>query len=256
MRQTFSDTIISIADTAERLRRRRSRLPQNTSVMHMLKNEMSKIQLAVRLIRERDSRDIAEELDIIEHAALRVEEFALRSSASSGGIRIVAEETDICALMRDTVREQTHGWSGTTEFHLEAETAALYCDPYHMKEVLCNLISNALEAMGEDGILRITYQTAGKQVRISVSDTGCGIENQALKHIFDLYYTGHPDRSHFGTGLPYCRDVVRKHGGSIRVVSSTKPENHGTEIILCLPRTARRGKGKDEDCHKGADRRG
>ncbi len=260
MRQTFSYTIRSIVDSAENfvgnLGKGGDKTPQSTRYMlHMLKNEMSKIQLAVRLIREQEAEEVSEELDIIENAALQVEELIARNRVASGKIQIVTQKTDICALIRGAVTEQTHGWSGTIEYCMEKEAVMMYCDPFHMKEVLCNLVSNALDAMGEDGTLRVSCQTTKKQsVRIGISDTGCGIEARAVKHIFDLYYTGHPDRFHYGTGLSYCREVIRRHGGSIRVTSCVKPENHGTEMLLCLPRAARREKETDEYRHKSVHR--
>lgn len=258
MRQTISEAIRSSVNMEQNCGRSAEKTAQSVRyTLHMLKNEMSKIQLAVRLIREQVPEEVSNELDIIEHATLRVEEFIAKIRVSSGEIQIVSEKTDICALIRDTVKEQTNGWQGTTVYRMEKESLMLYCDPLHMREVLCNLVSNALDAMGEDGTLTVACQTMGKQaVQIKVSDTGCGMDEQAMKHIFDLCYTGHPDRSHFGMGLSYCREVLQRHGGSIRVTSSVEPENHGTEMILCLPRAARRGKGKDEDRHKSADRRG
>ena len=113
-----------------------------------------------------------------------------------------------------------------------------------MKEVLCNLTANALDAMGENGILTFAFQVLRKElVLIRVSDTGCGIPEDKLEHILDLYYTGHSDYSHFGLGLAYCRAVIKQHNGYMEVKSSTDPEKHGTEFTLCLPRRYR-GVGK------------
>lgn len=258
VRQVFSDTIAHIADTVLHGKGSGSASSQNMRYFwHMLKNEMSKIQLAARLIRETDSAEISGELDIIEHSAAYVEEFALRNNAATGSIRIEKERVDICALIRETVRERTCGWRGTVKYYLDETDSELECDPFHIRGVLHNLVSNALDAMGEDGVLKVAYRTAGNQTAwIVVSDTGCGIFEKDLRHIFDEYYTGHPDVSHFGLGLPYCRTVLRRHGGSIRVKSSTEPENHGTEVILCLPRKVRKGKETDGENHKSTGCRG
>ena len=123
-----------------------------------------------------------------------------------------------------------------------------------MKEVLGNLISNALDAMGNEGVLTLTYKSSKKDIAlICISDTGCGIEESELGRIFDLYYTRHAGYSHFGIGLAYCQNVIQAHKGYINVKSSTDSLHHGTEFTLCLPRGFRKGGKKNGFADKGSD---
>ncbi|MCI9441314.1 MAG: HAMP domain-containing histidine kinase [Ruminococcus sp.] len=213
-------------------------------IIHMLKNETAKLRLGARLIRELDIPEAADELDIMERSITHIDDFVQRSNLCSRELQIEPEYVEIQPLFEAVAAEAAGGWKGTVRFHVEKDASGLYCDLYHMKEVLCNLTANALDAMGENGILTFAFQVLRKElVLIRVSDTGCGIPEDKLEHILDLYYTGHSDYSHFGLGLAYCRAVIKQHNGYMEVKSSTDPEKHGTEFTLCLPRRYR-GVGK------------
>ena len=110
------------------------------------------------------------------------------------------------------------------------------CDKSHMEEVLSNLVRNALDAMGGSGTLTLEYRRPRKNIiLILVKDTGKGIPENQLSHIFEPYHSGYSDGRHMGMGLYYCQNVLHAHGGYIQVKSSTEPEHHGTVFILCIP---------------------
>ncbi len=227
----------------------------NGYISHMLKNEMSKIRLSTHLIREAGNGNIGDELDIIDRSVSHIEEYVRRSNEYTGKIHLEPEDVDICELIRETAKEQTTVWGGKVEYDLDDRFSVLYCDPSHMKEVLGNLISNALDAMGDDGILTLSYKASKKSVAlICISDTGCGIAGNELGRIFDLYYTRHAGFSHFGIGLSYCQNVIRAHKGYINVKSSTDSRQHGTEFTLCLPRGSQKEGKKNGFADKGSDR--
>ncbi len=205
-------------------------------IIHMLKNETAKLRLGTQFIRELGIPETEDELDILDRSVTHIEEFIRRSNLCSGDIQLEPECIDIKALFEEIAGELAE-WKGTVKIEVEPDLSALYCDPYHMKEVLCNLAANAIDSMGEEGTLTFAAQRPKKDiVLLRVSDTGRGIPEKDLGRIFDFYYTSYVDYSHFGLGLAYCRDVVRRHNGYIKVKSSTEPERQGTEFTLCLPR--------------------
>ncbi len=227
-----------------------ARLPEDIRyIIHMLKNETAKLRLGTRIIREMGIAEAEEELDILDRSITHIEEFIRRSNMCSGDLHIEPESVDIETLFEETAADYAE-WKGTIKAEVESSVSDLYCDPYHMKEVLCNLAANAIDSMGETGILTLTAQMTKKDiVLIRVSDTGHGIPEKELGRIFDFYYSSYSDYSHFGLGLAYCRDVLKLHNGCMKVKSSTDPERHGTEFTLCLPRDFRGGvkqKGNDK----------
>ncbi len=113
-------------------------------------------------------------------------------------------------------------------------------DPEQMKQLFGNLVLNALQAMPNGGTLRIRVKggvpvsgDSAKSIGITVEDTGSGIPEGDLPHIFEPFYTTRTKGT--GLGLAICRQIVEAHGGTIRV-SRTGPE--GTAIEVTLPQEA------------------
>lgn len=215
----------------------RTRLPEDIRyIIHMLKNETAKLRLGTQFIRDLEIAEAKEELDILERSVTHIEEFVRRSNLCSGDLHIEPENVDIKTLFEEIAADFAE-WKGTVKIEVESNISGLYCDPYHMKEVLSNLIANAIDAMGEDGTITLAAQMTKRDIAlIRVSDTGHGIPEKELERIFDFYYTSYSDYSHFGLGLAYCRDVIKHHNGYMKVKSFTEPDRHGTEFTLCLPR--------------------
>jgi len=109
-----------------------------------------------------------------------------------------------------------------------------------LRQVLANLIANSLDAIAEGGtiVLRTSKFLAPggkKSVRITVADNGFGIEAAASQNIFEPLFT---TKESVGTGLGLwvSKQLVEKHGGSIRFRSSTQPGHRGTTFSVVLPR--------------------
>jgi two-component system NtrC family sensor kinase len=101
-----------------------------------------------------------------------------------------------------------------------------------INQVWLNLLLNAVDAMGRNGTLTITVQTADSFVEVTVSDTGCGIPEEHLSKIFDPFFTTKPVGSGTGMGLHLSFQVVNNHGGQISAVSSP---DRGTTFTVRLP---------------------
>lgn len=96
------------------------------------------------------------------------------------------------------------------------------CLASEINQVWTNLIANAIQAMGGRGRLRIrTDAPDGGHVRVRITDNGPGIEEENLERIFDVNFTTRQGRVDFGLGigLPICRDIVNRHGGTLDVAS-------------------------------------
>jgi PAS domain S-box-containing protein len=104
-----------------------------------------------------------------------------------------------------------------------------------LRQVVANLLSNALDAMEPYGVLSIEVRAQRDQVRLSISDTGHGIATPLLDHIFEPFFTTKKDVG-TGLGLWVSKGIVEKHQGQLDVVSSQKEEDHGTAFVMTLPR--------------------
>lgn len=104
-------------------------------------------------------------------------------------------------------------------------------DPDKMKQVFLNLFLNAIEAMQEGGVLRVSVdRIPGRMVEIVVSDTGAGISGEDLTRIFDPYFTTKPTGT--GLGLAIVHKILEAHDGAIRFESEP---GKGTTITVTLP---------------------
>jgi signal transduction histidine kinase len=111
-------------------------------------------------------------------------------------------------------------------------------DPRAMKQVLINLISNAVKFTQPGGSVTVSARDEGDKTVLIIRDTGIGISRDALDRIFDAYYQGDPtitDR-HVGTGLglSISAKLTEAMGGKISIVSAL---GQGTEVTLTLPNT-------------------
>lgn len=109
---------------------------------------------------------------------------------------------------------------------------AIACNPSQLNQVFLNLITNAAQAIAEQGEIRIRTALSGSQVVIEVSDDGTGIPDHVLPYIFDTYFTTKPQGEGTGLGLAIAQDIVRNHGGHISVTSRA---GQGTQFTVTLP---------------------
>ena len=121
------------------------------------------------------------------------------------------------------------------EAALDDDASAVLADPVALRQVVGNLVENALRHTTEGGVtLRAAREIGG--VRVSVSDTGCGIAAEHLPRIFERFYRVDPARSReqggTGLGLSIVKHLVEAHGGRVSVESAL---NEGTTIDIWLP---------------------
>jgi signal transduction histidine kinase len=107
----------------------------------------------------------------------------------------------------------------------------MLCYPDELNQVWTNIIHNALQAMDNEGTLRISTRRVGDNIRVVISDTGHGIPQEIQSKIFDPFYTTKPTGEGTGLGLDIVHQLILKHEGSISVES--KPGE--TNFIITLP---------------------
>ena len=124
-------------------------------------------------------------------------------------------------------------------FISEAEIEAI---PGELRQVFSNLISNSIDAVDSGGTLCVGLRAVGRGdsfqgVRIIVADDGVGIAPEIRQQVFEPFFTTKRD---FGTGLGLwvTRQIIRRHGGNIRVRSSVNSHHRGTHFSVFLPAKA------------------
>ncbi len=121
--------------------------------------------------------------------------------------------------------------SDNISLHIEIKAhTEILGDHEQLKQVFINLLENAIQACGNKGSISISGEVKSNDYEIIVSDTGIGISEYNLKHIFDLYFTTKKKGS--GIGLAIVHQIITNHQGSIKAESE---EGKGTKIAVKLP---------------------
>jgi len=109
----------------------------------------------------------------------------------------------------------------------------LMCDAEQIEQALVALLINAVEAMPDGGSARVVAAAETDTLSLSVSDSGCGIADDTMPHIFEPFFSTKAGAEGAGLGLAVVYGIVERHGGSISVDSKV---NQGTTFRIVLPR--------------------
>ena len=116
-------------------------------------------------------------------------------------------------------------------------------NPHELRQVLVNIITNAVQAMGGQGILKISTTARDPEIQISIQDNGQGIPHNLLPKIFDPFFTTKQQGEGAGLGLTIARRIIQKYAGRILVNSK---EGEGTTCQITLPLNQKSSSDKKE----------
>jgi len=102
-----------------------------------------------------------------------------------------------------------------------------------MKQVVLNLITNALDSLDPGGKVTIVVESRGANAEIVVSDNGCGMTDEVIKHLFEPFFTRRRNGQGTGLGLSITYRIVEEHHGQI--VATSDGVGHGSRFTLTLP---------------------
>ena len=169
-----------------------------------------------------------------------VDDLRTLALAESGSLKLARELTDLADLVRDTVAGfESQALEKRVRFELSlADVGEVNVDPLRLREVLSNLVGNALRYTPDRGVVKVnlTETASGGEggVQVSVEDSGAGIESADLPHVFERFYKS-SDSGGMGLGLSIARYLVEAHGGKIWAESEA---GRGTKIAFTLPRVS------------------
>ncbi|MGB9780895.1 sensor histidine kinase [Caldanaerobacter sp.] len=152
------------------------------------------------------------------------------SKLQSGMVEIKEETIDLEKLIFETLDIfEIQILEKNIEVRLENLKVKVVADREMIKRAIINIISNAIASMENGGILSITAELQDKNVLIKISDTGCGIPEKDLEHIFDRFYKG--NKSGTGLGLAIVKEILTLHQSDFGIRSK---EGEGTTFYFTL----------------------
>lgn len=184
-----------------------------------------------------DTAHLAPILDETRVMERLIDDLRTIAQSEAGTLALHPEPTDPDVLIGEVLKAFTPG-ATAAGVALATESGddlpILEVDPVRIREVLANLVANALRHTPAGGTVTIGGATSPTTVILTVRDTGPGIDPELLPHVFDRFVKSSTSRGS-GLGLAIARGLVEAHGGSISVES---PAGGGTTFQVELPRTA------------------
>ncbi len=210
-------------------------------VSHELRTPLTGIRGNVDLIRQFGSAD-DESLEAIgsevERMTRMVQDLLLLAQAETGKLPLAQETVELDTLMLEVYRQAKVLANDKMIIKIGREDQArVVGDRDRLKQVILNLVSNAIEHTPNGGEITLELLCDGAHARLSVCDTGQGISAQDLTHIFERFYRRDPSRTRrsgggAGLGLSIAYWIARSHDGTIEVESQ---EGQGSTFTIVLP---------------------
>ncbi len=256
-RKLAEEQIRKLNDELEEALRRSEKLASTgrlvATIAHELNNPLDALTNLMHLLNKNSSLDsaAAELVDLAEREVRRLSNLSRQTLAPHRETKLPIV-TKLSDLLDDVVamyrpRLQAAKIELEKRFDIEGEVT-IY--PSELRQVFTNLITNAIDAIGQKGRLSLAIERAAEhQVVVRVRDTGCGIPQENLKVIFEPFFSTKGDQG-TGIGLWVIKGIVDKLGGKVEVETSTDGET-GTTFSVFLPANKREGPGTAEDEHVG-----
>lgn len=220
------------------------------NMTHEFKTPLSTISIAAQMMADKSVEKSSETYtrlgDVINNETQRlrfqVEKVLQMSLMEKGGVALKLQELDahdIICNVAETFSLKVAQCGGSLETKLEAYNPFIDADEMHFTNVIFNLLDNAVKYKREEVPLQLVVRTWNndRNLCISISDNGIGIQKEALKHIFDRFYRVHTGDRHnvkgFGLGLAYVRTMMDMHHGTIKAQSEPGKGTTFTITIKC-----------------------
>jgi len=208
-------------------------------VAHNVNNTLTGILgRAQLLLRTKDTEKMASGIELIiksaedgAHIIRRIQDFARKQPSRKFQLVSVAElMKDVCEMSRP--RWETGVEGSQIRMALFADcNASVMGDPVELREVLVNMIYNAIDATPAGGEIRLSAQESDRRVVLSISDTGTGMTPEVKSRLFDPFFTT-KGKAGTGMGLAVSFGIIRRHNGSVEVESE---QGRGTTFRVSLP---------------------
>jgi two-component system NtrC family sensor kinase len=147
----------------------------------------------------------------------------------------VVQAVDLNRLVEDmsllVAKEAQHNRISMVK-QLQPDLPSINSDAPLLRQVILNLLNNAIQATGPDGTVTVTTRVDANQVMVQVDDTGSGISKENIAQIFDPFFTTKPQGKGTGLGLSICHGIIERLGGRI---SAASEEGKGASFTVKLP---------------------
>lgn len=216
------------------------------TLAHELRNPLAPIRLSTELMEmlEPDDPEFKEAQTVIrrqvDHMVRLVDDLLDVSRVAQGKIKLRRETTDVAKVVEAAVEtSRPLIEAGDHDFRIVSPAEPIYVhgDATRLAQVLANLLNNSAKYTPRGGEISLQVEREGDEAVLRVADTGIGISNEMLPHVFDMFAQAEVQMSQaqggLGIGLTLSRRLMEKHGGTIEARSGGSGQ--GSEFVVRLP---------------------
>ncbi|MBW1997620.1 MAG: hypothetical protein JRJ29_06600 [Deltaproteobacteria bacterium] len=200
-------------------------------VAHEIRNPLNAISMAAQRL---DADNLPQLKGVIRDETRRLNDIIEEFLGLSRSRKLAVGRHDLASLIKEVgllFEEEARSRGATMDIDAGRTPVFVNMDPHKLKQALINLVKNALESFSHSGTISIRLTQRGTGwVCVTIADSGPGLEPEQVRRIFDLDYT--TKEKGLGLGLPLAQEIVRGHGGELRVDSTP---GHGTTFEILLP---------------------
>jgi signal transduction histidine kinase len=213
-------------------------------VAHEINNPLASIAMCAESLEGRleslgpstdDAAVVKRYLELIQSEAFRCKGITekLLDFARLGEVR--RQATAITPLIADVAEMLRHvgRFAGSTIEMVDGPDVLVMVNPQEIKQVVLNLLVNALDSIEENGRVRVAVKRSGGEGMLTISDNGCGMSEEVLEHLFEPFFTRRKAGQGTGLGLSIVHRIVADHGG--RIEASSDGEGKGSTFRVMLP---------------------
>lgn len=200
-----------------------------SGVAHQLRSPLQGMNLRLELLRDAGSEHKERHIDRMRQEIERLDKAVEALLRFMRPEQLEVADFDLNQLVRETAGPLNSD-SIRVEHNLDNALPMIRADRGMIAEALSNVVTNAIQAMPAGGLLTLSSRLNGSGAELTITDTGVGIEEERLDHIFDLYYTTKPQGT--GLGLALALRAIELNKGTIKIDSRV---GEGTTCIISLP---------------------
>ena len=216
-------------------------------VAHEINNPLASIAMCAESLESRleglapddaDSQIVKRYLELIQNEAFRCKgitekllDFSRLGEVRRQATALVALVADVADMLRHVGR-----FAGRSIEIDEGTDVLVMVNPQEIKQVVLNLLVNALDSIDESGHVRVGVRRSGEEVLLTVTDNGCGMTEEVLEHLFEPFFTRRRSGQGTGLGLSIVHRIIADHGG--RIAAASAGAGQGSTFRVTLPLAA------------------
>jgi two-component system, NtrC family, sensor kinase len=213
-------------------------------VAHEINNPLASIAMCAESLESRleglapddaDAQIVKRYLELIQNEAFRCKGITEKLLDFSRLGEVRRQATAMLALVADVADMLRHvgRFAGRTIEIDEGPDVLVMVNPQEIKQVVLNLLVNALDSIDESGHVRVGVRRSGTEALLTITDDGCGMTEEVLEHLFEPFFTRRRSGQGTGLGLSIVHRIVADHGG--RIAATSAGAGQGSTFRVTLP---------------------